>query len=99
MDRRDFMALAVATGGASLLTGTAAQAADGMPPAPATESAKAFGEFMALLREIEQRYLSIEWNISRPQDVADGYRVIMHLLAAGLDLVAESDPDGRRSTG
>ena len=93
MDRRDFMALAVAAGGTSLLTGNAAQAADSMPAALTSESAKAFGEFMGLLKEIEQRYLGAEWNISRPQDVADGYRVIMHLLAAGLELVAESDPE------
>jgi hypothetical protein len=58
-----------------------------------TESAKAFQELMALLKEIERRYLSAEWNISRPQGIADGYRVIMHLLSAGLDLVAESDPE------
>src|SRR5277367_2472275 len=97
MDRRDFMALAAAAGGASLLTGNTARAADpapaDLPAAAGTESAKAFQELMALLKEIEQRYLSAEWNISRPQDVADGYRVIMHLLSAGLELVAESDPE------
>lgn len=93
MERRDFLSLMMAAGGASALTlpGTAG-AADGAPM-PSTESAAAFGELMALLKEIEQRWLSAEWNIRQPQDVADGYRAMMHLLSAGLDLVGESDPE------
>jgi hypothetical protein len=83
----------MAAGGASALgLGGTARAAD-LPPAASSESAAAFAELMALLREIEQRWLSAEWNITRPQDLADGYRAMMHLLSAGLDLVGESDPE------
>jgi hypothetical protein len=93
LERRDFLGLVMAAGGASALGLPNAAGAADVPPAPTSESAAAFAELMALLKEIEDRWLSAEWNITRPQDVADGYRAMMHLLNAGLDLVGESDPE------
>ena len=94
MDRRDFMTLMAAAGGAPALglVGTAA-AAETAPAAVTTQSRTAFQELLALLQEIDRRFLSAEWNITKPQDIADGHRDIMHLLAAGMNLVAETDPE------
>ena len=88
------MTLMAAAGGAPALSwpGTAAAATE--TPAPLqTQSRVAFLELLTLLQEIDRRYLSAEWNFSRPQDISDGHRDIMHLLAAGLNLIAESDPE------
>ena len=93
VDRRDFMMLMAAAGGAPALgmTGTAS-AAETVPVLP-TESRAAFEGLLTLLQEIDVRYLGPEWHISQPQDIADGHRNLLHLLSAGLDLIAEADPE------
>ena len=93
MQRRDFMALMAAASGAPALSLSGTAMADPAPALPQTESRKAFGELLDLLHEIDRRYLSPEWNIFQPQDIADGHRDIMHLLSAALDLIAETDPE------
>jgi len=57
------------------------------------ESRAAFAELLALLAEAERRMLSEEWNLRMPQDVIDGHRLLLHLLAAGIDLHLEGDPE------
>jgi hypothetical protein len=86
------MMLMAAAGGTPALGLVKDAAADPLPAAVTTESRTAFQELLALMAEIDRRYLSTEWNITSPRDIADGHRDIMHLLFAGLTLVAESDP-------
>ena len=50
----------------------------------ATESRKALHELLDLLREVDERYLSPEWGLASPQDVAEGLRAVMHMLQGGL---------------
>jgi hypothetical protein len=64
-----------------------------------TESRKAFAELIDLLREIDQRWVSEEWNLGSEGDVADAHRALMHMLEAGLVGWFEYDvrnPDFRR---
>jgi len=93
MDRRDFMSLVAAAGGTSMLNVAGTAAAADAPAAVSTQSRAAFQELLGLLQEIDRRWLSAEWNIARPQDIADGHRDILHLLSAGLDVIAEADPE------
>jgi len=58
-----------------------------------TESRQAFHALLDALHEIDARYLSPEWKIDRPEDVADGHRAIMHMLLLTVDLLFEGDPD------
>jgi len=64
-----------------------------------TEARKALSELIDLLREVDERYLSPEWGIQSPQDVAEGMRAVMHVLQGGLQGWFESDaehPEFRR---
>ena len=93
MDRRDFISLMAAASGASMLNVTGTAAAADAPPAVATQSRAAFQELLGLLQEIDRRWLSLEWHIARPQDIADGHRDMLHLLSAGLEVIGEADPE------
>lgn len=57
---------------------------------PLTESTQAFEEFVATLTEVQETYLSPKRRVSTAQDVADGNRFLMHLLAQSLALDLES---------
>lgn len=97
MDRRDFIALMAAAGGAPAL-GLLPGAALAEMPAPAaasvqTKSRAAFQQLIQALSEIDLRYLGPERHITQPQDIADGHRLILHLLSAGLELIVEADPE------
>jgi hypothetical protein len=48
---------------------------------------------MALVAEAERRTLSAEWNVRSPQEVIDGHRLLLHLLAASTELYLEGDPE------
>jgi hypothetical protein len=64
-----------------------------------TEARKALSELIDLLREVDERYLSPEWLIQGPQDVAEGMRQVMHVLQGGLQGWFETDaehPEFRR---
>ena len=104
MQRREFVkGIGVAGGLAALpwraLLADAARAQAGAPPtapdaaAMGPESRKAFAELLALVAEAEKRTLSAEWNVRSPQEVIDGHRVLLHLLAASIDLYYEGDPE------
>jgi hypothetical protein len=62
----------------------------------ATESRKAFTELMDLLREIDDRWLGSERGLSTPDDVAGGFRALMHVLQGGLFTYLEDDPNHPR---
>src|SRR5262245_31570676 len=103
MKRREFVKGIGVAGGlaalpwhALLAEAASAQAQAAGAPAPeamAPESRKAWAELMALVAEAERRTLSAEWNVRSPQDVIDGHRVLLHLLAASIDLYLEGDPE------
>lgn len=58
-----------------------------------SESRKALHELIDLLREVDQRFLSPEWNLTSDADVAEGARAVMHMLQGGLVSHFEDDPD------
>jgi hypothetical protein len=64
-----------------------------------TEARKALHELIDLLREVDERFLSPEWLVNSPQDVAEGMRAVMHVLQGGLQGWFETDaehPEFRR---
>ncbi len=60
---------------------------------PKSESRLALRELIALLEEIDERYLGDEWSANAFGDLPDGYRQIASLLEGGLDLAFELDPE------
>jgi len=58
----------------------------------APESRAALRELLALLEEIDERYLGDEWGAPAFGDVADGYRSVANTLEGALLLVFDSDP-------
>ncbi len=103
MKRREFVVGLGVAGGLAALPWQAlvadaahAQAPPGGAPAPEAlgpGSRQAWAELMALVAEAERRTLSAEWNVRSPQEVIDGHRVLLHLLAASIDLYLEGDPE------
>jgi hypothetical protein len=91
MERRDFMNLMALAAGTSIL-GMPSAAADELPGI-STQSRLAFQELLNILQEVDRRWLSAEWNITQPRDIADGHRTILHLLSAALDVLPEADPE------
>ncbi len=96
MDRRDFL---LGAGGAGLLPaflGTFKAQPAGAAAGGAgveTESRRALKELIETLEAVDTRYLGAEFGITRPTDVADGHRYLMHVLQTGLRLHLESDPE------
>ncbi|MBW2268353.1 MAG: DUF1214 domain-containing protein [Deltaproteobacteria bacterium] len=94
-DRRGFMRGAGAVGAVAGLgwldaaEAIAKQAAAGVT----SESRKAYAELIELLAAVDTDYLSEKRKVTRPSDISDGHRYIMHVLDAGLDLHFESNPD------
>jgi hypothetical protein len=54
-----------------------------------SEARNALRELIALLQEIDRRYLSEEWNLLGTADVAEATRAVMHMLQGGLALQFE----------
>jgi hypothetical protein len=61
-----------------------------------TATREAFGELVALLRELDARWLGPEWRILGPDDVVSGHALALHLLSAGIDLYFDADPERPR---
>jgi hypothetical protein len=55
------------------------------------ESRKAFNELLGLLQEIDSRYLGPEWGLGTDEDVAGGFRAVMHILQGALFSHFEED--------
>ena len=49
-----------------------------------SESRKAFSALMELLQEVDNRYLGPDWGLGTDEDVAGGFRAVMHILQGGL---------------
>ncbi len=94
MDRRDFLLGSGAALSLLPLAGSArATGVGGGADAIDTESRQALHELLDLIREIDTRYLGPEWRITRPGDVSDGHRFVMHVLQTALFLQLESNPE------
>ena len=69
---------------------------DAAKPSASSESPEAsrqaFGELLALLQEIDQRYLSADNRVGSPAQLAQGHRFLMHALGTGLDMFFDADP-------
>jgi hypothetical protein len=57
------------------------------------ESRAALRELLALLQEVDEHWLSPEWLLTSPADVAEGTRALMHILQGGLHSYFEDDAD------
>jgi hypothetical protein len=98
MDRREFLWGAGVAGALSLLPDAglaraeeAGAGAAGAPPA--TASGRAYADLVRALREVEAGYLGAARGITRPGDVSDGHRFLLHVLQTALLLRFESDPE------
>ena len=69
---------------------------DGTMDETQSESQKAFRELIALLQEVDQRFLGPEWALNTPADLAGGARAVMHLLHGALYSHFEDDPQHPR---
>jgi hypothetical protein len=57
------------------------------------ESKTALRELIALLEQVDQRFLSSEWNLMSGADVAEATRAVMHLVQGALALQFERTPE------
>ena len=57
-----------------------------------TQSHQAFSELVALLADVDERWVSPEWNFHTVDDKVDAYRAVMHTLQWGLVGLFECDP-------
>ena len=57
-----------------------------------TQSHQAFSELVDLLADIDERWVSPEWNFHTVDDKVDAYRAVMHTLQWGLVGLFERDP-------
>src|SRR3954467_13814343 len=68
--------------------------------AGATDSRAALHELLRTVEEVDRDYLGADSIGTDPADVADGHRILMHLIGAGLDLffgADGADPEWRRA--
>ena len=61
-----------------------------------SETREAYRALIALLQEIDERFLGPEWGLNDAQDIAGGTRAVMHLLQGGLFTHFEDDPSHPR---
>ena len=61
-----------------------------------TESRRALHELLDLLREVDERWASPEWNLHSADDIVGAHRALMHYLQWGLVGLFERDPAAPR---
>ncbi|MAG34561.1 MAG: hypothetical protein CL908_27135 [Deltaproteobacteria bacterium] len=93
MDRREFMKGASLAGALSMLSFPDIAQADEEGTRPRTQSGQAYADLARALQEIEADYLSAQRGISRPGDVSDGHRFLLHVLQTALVLRFEFDAE------
>jgi hypothetical protein len=57
-----------------------------------TESRRALHELIELLKEVDGRWASPEWNLQSESDIVGAHRALMHLLEGALSGMFECDP-------
>ena len=55
------------------------------------ESAAAYAELLATLREVGDRFAGPEWGLTDPTDIAEALRVVVHHLGTGIETQFEED--------
>ena len=60
---------------------------------PETESRRAMRELIALLQEVDERYLGEEWSAASFGDLPDGYRSAAAMLEGAFYLMFDCDPE------
>ena len=60
---------------------------------PELESRRALHELIALLQEIDERYLGDEWGSAGFGDTVDGFRSVANMIEGGFFLAFDSDPE------
>jgi hypothetical protein len=93
LERREFLQGAVLAGGLGLVPLSAAIVRAEAQQGTRTASREALAELVATIQDVDRTYLSPARGIERPGDVADGHRLLMHVLEGSIDLEFESDPD------
>jgi hypothetical protein len=92
--RRDLLRGAGALTGLSMLAmPLASAAAEQIAAADGPLSRAAFQQLLQTLGQIERDWLSPAWGITNVNDVAEGYRALLHFLDVGIRLYFEGDPD------
>lgn len=91
--RRGLLLGAGALGGLALSGLPAfAHAAEGTT-AQGPASRAAYQQLLQTLAQIDRDYLGPQWGVTATADIAEGYRVIAHLLEAGIRCYFEGDPE------
>ncbi len=96
MDRRDFVKNLGLAGSLGAFPAASAVADNSIATADTTSEVASRNAFRALLQTLsrcEQEYLSPARGIDRPSDIADGERLMMHVLETALHHWFEADPD------
>lgn len=92
--RRDLLRGAGALTGLSMLAmPLASAAAEQVAAADGPLSRAAFQQLLQTLGQIERDWLSPAWGITQVNDIAEGYRALLHFLDVGIRLYFEGDPD------
>ena len=93
MDRRDFMLGAAAIGGASALVANPALGAQAASTSTTTASGAAMQDLLRNIGELQSQYLAPAYGITSARDVAEGQRLVLHLLNTALNFWLEADPE------
>ena len=94
MDRRDFLKTLATAGSLAALPHALARAESHATAAAAgPESRAAWDELLQSLSKAQAHYLSPEFRIERPSDIADGVRYLLHVLHQGLDTWLDSSAE------
>ncbi|HSB96240.1 MAG TPA: hypothetical protein VLC91_07325, partial [Spongiibacteraceae bacterium] len=91
--RRELLRNATALSGLSLLSLPLAGIAAEQAAAAGPVSRAAFQQLLQTLASIDRDYLSAGWGVTSIGDIAEGYRMLMHLLDVGIRLYFEGDPN------
>jgi hypothetical protein len=94
MDRRNFVLGAAAVGGATVLAAGATNAANAARAAGTNSaSATAMQELLRTMGELQTEYLAPAYRITTANDIAEGQRLLLHLLNTAINFWMEADPE------
>lgn len=86
MERRDFLLTAGTLGALGALGAQAAAA-------PVSASGAAMGELLEALAAMQTEYLGPAYRITGAADLAEGHRLVLHLLNTAINFWLEADPE------
>ena len=86
MERRGFLLATTALGGVAAAASPVLSANPAPPPAL---SRTALESLLAACDELQKQYLDVPWRIQSPDDIAEGERLLLHILNAGINFWLE----------